>query len=606
MKAHLLYSDRDFDFSVEPGLLHDDLAQDLELRIVLRTMAQGDRFLFDVSRKVVMASMGAVAMVRYRQAVLEDCLAHEDMVREMYALVVAALEDKRGIWSFRSATSSITLHGAVSQLEAFAARLRELRRIADDHVEEVSSTGFRMLFESIRRDLDDGYLELLRLHLRQLQFRDGVLMSARLGRDGTGEDYVLRSPRTRRARWRERVGLGPRTAYSFAIPPRDEAGMNELGDLTNRGLNHVANAAAQAADHIESYFSMLRAELAFYVSCLNLRAALRARGAPLTFPVPLASDSFRFSCTDLRDVSLTLQTEATVVGNDVEADGRPLVVVTGANSGGKTTFLRSVGLAQLMLQCGMFVTASSYRSSLHSAVFTHFGREEDASMRSGRLEDELCRLDAIVDAIVDADRDADREATGDADADATVDADADATVDGDRDATVDGDRDAAKRHALVLFNESFSGTNEREGSEIGRQVAEALLERGVSIFFVTHQYDLAHGFVTARSSTTRFLRAERALDGRASFRLVAAEPLPTSFALDVYRRVGGFDDNAPRTRDGAPRAGDGPSSVVGPEAIAGGADGQRTTRRAPGASAVAVPAGDPETWEGPFRGASGP
>jgi DNA mismatch repair ATPase MutS len=48
-----------------------------------------------------------------------------------------------------------------------------------------------------------------------------------------------------------------------------------------------------------------------------------------------------------------------VVGNDIDADGDSLIIVTGANQGGKSTFLRSVGLAQVMTQCGMFVPASA-------------------------------------------------------------------------------------------------------------------------------------------------------------------------------------------------------------------------------------------------------
>jgi predicted ATPase len=40
-----------------------------------------------------------------------------------------------------------------------------------------------------------------------------------------------------------------------------------------------------------------------------------------------------------------------VVSNDVNADGASLIMITGANQGGKSTFLRSVGLAQLMMQC---------------------------------------------------------------------------------------------------------------------------------------------------------------------------------------------------------------------------------------------------------------
>ncbi len=511
MKAHLLFRDRDFDFSAEIDRLREDVETDLELSAVLRVMARGDRFLFDVSRHVVLGSIDDAEGILYRQAVLVDCIEQEEAVRELYALVVAALEDKKGLfWGIRSGRPQTTLAGAITQLDTFVLRLRSLRELADAQLDQVRSEGFRSLFDSIRRELDDDYFETLRRHLRQLQFRGGVLLSARLDRDNSGMDYVLRSPGTKRARWRERVGLSPRTSYSFTIPPRDEGAANELEDLTSRGLNHVANAAAQAADHIESYFTMLRAELAFYVSCLNLRGELLAREAPVVLPVPLPHEPFGFSCSDLRDTALTLQTASVVVGNDADADDRPLVVVTGANSGGKSTFLRSVGLAQLMMQCGMYVTATSYRASVRSAVFTHFGREEDASMQSGRLDDELRRMDAIVEDL--------------------------------------------QKHAVVLFNESFSGTNEREGSEIARQVVQALLERGLSVFFVTHQFDLADGFRRARPSTTRFLRAERASDGRPSYKLVAADPLATSFAVDVFRRIGGFEEDG-RSKAGIERDG---------------------------------------------------
>jgi hypothetical protein len=57
--------------------------------------------------------------------------------------------------------------------------------------------------------------------------------------------------------------IGPRSSYFFTLAPRDEAGARILEDLTGRGINLVANAAAQSADHIGSYFTMLRAELAF-------------------------------------------------------------------------------------------------------------------------------------------------------------------------------------------------------------------------------------------------------------------------------------------------------------------------------------------------------
>ncbi len=511
MKAHLLYADRDFDVDATLPPHHGDLEQDLDLGTLLGAMANGDKFIFDVSRKVLLASLGNPEEIRYRQQVLLDCMSHPDVIREMYALVVTALSDKRAFFSYRSSSPHLILHGAVQQLGAFVVRLRQLRKIADDHAAEFSSLGMRTFFRIIETDLDDGYFATLDAHLDQLHFRSGELMSARLDRDNSGIDYVLHAPRAGRARWKERLGLGPRTSYTFSVHPRDEAGSQELSDITSRGLNLVANAAAQAADHIESYFMMLRAELAFYVGCLNLHDLLAEKALPTTLPEPSTPEPFGLVCSGLCDVSLALQLAGHVVGNDVEADDTPLVIITGANSGGKSTFLRSVGTAQLMMQCGMFVVADSFRASVSTGVFTHFIREEDATMRSGRLDEELRRMDALATQL--------------------------------------------SSHCLVLFNESFAATNEREGSEIGRQVVHALLEAHVRIFFVTHQFDLADSFKRESASSTLFLRAERGPDGRRSYKLVVADPLPTSYGADVYRRIGGWlnerDEDAPAPRETA-------------------------------------------------------
>lgn len=93
--------------------------------------------------------------------------------------------------------------------------------------------------------------------------------------------------------------------------------------------------------------------------------------------------------------------------------------------------------------------------------------------------------------------------------------------------------DHVRPEGLVLFNESFSSTNEREGSEIGRQVVNALLASHITVIFVTHQYDLAHGFVGSRSAEALFLRADR----DRTFKLTIGDPLPTSFGDDLYRKV---------------------------------------------------------------------
>ena len=501
MKVYLLYQDRDFDYGADLPPGHQDLIQDLELTTLLRAMAAGDKFLLDLSAKVLLASLHDPEAIRYRQRVLADCLAQPEVIREMYAIAAGALEDKRHLWGHYGGTyqtPSSNLSGAVGHLEAYVARLRQLRRIADDHAGKFRSGGMRTLFATLQRDLNDGYFEEISFHLKQLRFRAGVLISAELDRDNSGIGFVLRAPGEAQRRWTQRLGIGPRTTYSFTLAPRDEAGSQILEDLTSRGINLVGNAAAQSADHIGSYFTMLRAELGFYVSCLNLADRLAAKGAPVTAPEPTQPSALTFSCTDLRDACLELQSQDPVVGNDVQADGKSLVIITGANSGGKSTFLRSVGVAQLMMQCGLFVTAGSYRADAARGIFTHFIREEDPGMTSGRLDDELRRMSEIADHI--------------------------------------------GPHCLMLFNESFAGTNEHEGSEIGHQVVRALLDAQIKVFFVTHRFEFADRFHRQHARSTLFLRAERRPDGRRNYKLAVKEPLPTSFGEDLYYRLGAWLD----------------------------------------------------------------
>jgi DNA mismatch repair ATPase MutS len=114
--------------------------------------------------------------------------------------------------------------------------------------------------------------------------------------------------------------------------------------------------------------------------------------------------------------------------------------------------------------------------------------------------------------------------------------------------------------SILLCNESFASTNEREGSEIARQVLRALLEAGVKVLFVTHLFDLARGFHCQGLEGALFLRAERHPDGTRTFRLVEGEPLPTSHGQDLYRRL--FDPpplTAAAARPDPPHQDDSPS-----------------------------------------------
>jgi DNA mismatch repair ATPase MutS len=477
------------------------VTQDLELDTLWSAMADGDEFLYETAKRAVLSSLRDPETIVYRQQVLGDCLEQPELVRQIYQLAIDALEASRTVGTlWENAHPTTILQRSLRLLGHHLEILRRLREIADARAEGFRSEGFTRFFAVLREELTDDYLATIEHHLRELEFKRGVLESAELAKGHKGSHYIVHQPRRRS--WRERLPLGDRTpSYRFEIHPRDEAGFRALEEIRGRGINVIADAVAQSADHVESFFIMLRLELAFYLGCLNLRERLDDKGEPTCFPEPRAEGDGALAAAGIYDVSLTLHLSERVVGNDLDADDKSLVIITGANQGGKSTLLRSLGLAQLMMQSGMFVGARSFRAGVCAGVFTHYKREEDVAMESGKLDEELRRMSEIADHITP--------------------------------------------HSLLLCNESFASTNEREGSEIAGQVVRAMLDKQIKVVFVTHMYELAHGFHAQRLDSALFLRAEREPDGTRTFKLLEREPLPTSYGEDSYRRIFGEAEVGP-------------------------------------------------------------
>ncbi|MDQ7096356.1 DNA mismatch repair protein MutS [Desulfosporosinus sp. PR] len=500
MKAFLMHRDQDFDLEGKLPSNEQVLTQDLELNTLFSAMAQKDEFLFKVVRKAVLSSLDDLDAILYRQDILKDCLKNPSLVREIYAIAVEAIEqEKKNYLGLFSRYPVAILHRSIEVLQMFVEMLKKLRNYADEQANKFDSEGFAAFFNMLQKELDDDYFASIQEHLKTLKLREGVLISVELGKGNKGTNYTLRKPEGKKQNWisqvMDRFLASKSTAYTFTISERDESGAKALSELKDRGINLVANALAQSVDHILSFFNMLRIELGFYVGCLNLQERLNQKGEPMSFPLPSTHYQRKHSFSGLYDVCLTLNLEQRVVGNDVNADEKDLVIITGANQGGKSTFLRSIGLAQLMLQCGLFVPAESFAANLCARLFTHYKREEDSAMKSGKLDEELGRMSDIIDDI--------------------------------------------RPNSLLLFNESFAATNEREGSEISRQITQALLEKGIKVFFVTHMYDFAHGFYDQGRDNALFLRAERQRDGERTFKLSEGEPLQTSYGEDLYNKTFG-------------------------------------------------------------------
>ena len=112
--------------------------------------------------------------------------------------------------------------------------LCKLKAIAEENASAFASDGLQRFFRMLREELDAEFFAGARSHLRQLQFRQGVLISARLGKGNKAAGIVLHKTQGRRLGWLTSLlnwlfeDWAPRKQgpdeYSFYLHPRDESG----------------------------------------------------------------------------------------------------------------------------------------------------------------------------------------------------------------------------------------------------------------------------------------------------------------------------------------------------------------------------------------------
>jgi DNA mismatch repair protein MutS len=206
---------------------------------------------------------------------------------------------------------------------------------------------------------------------------------------------------------------------------------------------------ARHAGFLDETVAVFDREAQFYLAYLDFIAPMKAAGLQFCYPRVSASGG----ATDVSgafDLALAarLPRLADVVTNDFRLSGAErIIVVTGPNHGGKTTFARMAGQLHYLASLGLPVPARAARLALPDQVFTHFEREEDLATLRGRLADELARI---------------RDVLG-----------------------------QATSRSLLIMNESFASTTAQDAAFIGERVIETMTEIGLAAVYVTFIDELA-------------------------------------------------------------------------------------------------------------------
>jgi DNA mismatch repair protein MutS len=381
-------------------------------------------------------------------AVLQAIRDFAQRMREMRAQLAQALklryQYQRERWFLDAADIYCQ---AVSSLTEDMARLdvssRGLLAFREYLSSYTSLADFRSLVSATRKVYDDLATVQYSVHIRGTRVRVS-------GYDGE-PDYSAEVGKTF-AKFKEGA------AKDYRVSFRDWPDMNHVEarilDLVVRLYPEVFQALdaywARHQDYLDPAIAAFDREVQFYVAYLEFIERFKRAGLEFCYPA-VSAQSKEIHAEESFDLALASKlvpgNPAVVRNGFFLRDQERVLVVSGPNQGGKTTFARMFGQLHYLASLGYPVPGKDARLFLPDRLFTHFEKEEDITTLRGKLEDELTRIHQIL-----------QQATGD---------------------------------SIVIMNESFTSTTLNDALFLGAEVMRRVMQVGLLGVYVTFVDELA-------------------------------------------------------------------------------------------------------------------
>ena len=464
-------------------------------------------------------------VMRYRMATFDDMLNCPELT-EMLNRLVPILNDIMELRRLEADSGDTDDYlSSITEIELYVSSVQVLHKGLSQIKEQLKSPAFVALSELITKLAESDYYRELNQKLEELTQRVreiksvtiGVNLDAQLRPSSAGvlsiNPEAFKSGDVLDKILRLNFKNDNYTCIANLVPFGKKQSDNQKMALSlafNSAINDIYKSSLRSWKKIVQAYVLentefllnLMPEFEFLVRGTQMLSALREKGCTLTLPDIRPMEERAFSAVNLYNPCVALKIEDEIVPNDIDFDEKATIyVLTGPNRGGKSVITCAIGLAQVMLQLGMYVPAESAVISPVDGIYTHFPTGAEDTIDKGRLGEECARLGEIFDCVTAS--------------------------------------------SLVLLDESLSSTGSFEASYIAAEVLGGLAHVGCRCLFSTHLHELAAEIdnINQRSLENGGVAIDTLVagivgEGKRSFRITRAKPDGKSYARDIAESYG--------------------------------------------------------------------
>lgn len=401
--------------------------------------------------------VATIGMVEYRHAVMRDLESSS-----LFARVNAFAQEMRDMRDYMTQVNK--LHFKEQQeswfLDAIERYCTSVAAFADDlSKHDLRSAGF-LGFRKYLSDYVDSarfknlHRETTTLKAELAQIKYSILIN--------GDQFTVRNYESQPdfsaevTSTFEKFAQGEAASYLVSFKPTKDMNHIEakilefVAKLNPRVFLALEDYCRRHATFLDETIALFDREIQFYISFIDYTARLKQVGLQFCYP-EMCEKKEELHSTDCFDMALAqklVESNAQVICNDFHLAGSErILVISGPNQGGKTTFARMFGQLHHFAKLGCPIPGSAARLYFFDRIFTQFEREEKVENLRGKLEDDLVRMRQLL-----------ADATG---------------------------------HSIVVLNEVFTSTTLQDEIFLSKKVMEQLVKLDALVVWVTFVDELA-------------------------------------------------------------------------------------------------------------------